>query len=141
MLLVLRAAVFRGYRETVATVLGEIQPRWTDLVFVSIGAGWSEELFFRGLLQPHLGVWVAAGIFWLAHGAISSTHRGINLYGLCVFFAGVCLGYLCEAYGLVAAMAAHAAMDATTLLGFHLWMGRRVPAKSGGNSTHPEEYD
>jgi CAAX protease family protein len=122
MVLVLGSSLFRQYRNIVVAILAEIKPRFGDLVFISLGAGWSEELFFRGLLQPWLGLWWASVLFWLAHGAISTTHWGINLYGLCVLAAGVGLGYLYESHGLLAAMTAHAALDATTLLGFHFWM-------------------
>jgi membrane protease YdiL (CAAX protease family) len=120
--LVLGSNLLQQYRNIVVAILGEIRPRFWDLVFISLGAGWSEELFFRGLLQPTIGLWWASVLFWLAHGAISLTHWGINLYGLCVLAAGVGLGYLYESQGLLAAMTAHAALDATTLLGFHFWM-------------------
>ena len=122
LVVVLSTNLFQQYRDIVAAIFAEIRPRFGDLVFISLGAGWSEELFFRGLLQPMIGLWWASVLFWLAHGAISATHWGINLYGLCVLAGGVGLGYLYESQGLIAAMTAHAALDATTLLGFHFWM-------------------
>jgi len=113
---------FRGYRNVVRGVYAEIQPTSWDLIYIALGAGWSEELFFRGMLQPLVGIWIAALLFWLVHGAFSLRHWGINLYGVSVFTAGVGLGYLFEATGLVAAMCAHFALDLVTLVGFQVWI-------------------
>jgi membrane protease YdiL (CAAX protease family) len=131
LVLVYRFQFLRTYRDIVEALYWDIRPRWLDLLYIGLGAGWSEELFFRGLLQPHIGLFWSSVLFWLAHGAFSLKHPGINLYGLAVFAAGILLGWIFETQGLVAAMSSHAALDLTTLFGFQLSHRAQVRAAKG----------
>jgi membrane protease YdiL (CAAX protease family) len=123
-----RARWLQSYRNLVFRLLNEIDPHPLDLVAVSLCAGWGEELFFRGLLQPYLGIVATSVLFWLAHGTVSFSNWRVNLYGLCVFGAGVLLGLLYEWKGLLSAMVAHAMVDATTLMAFYWMRPSPVPA-------------
>jgi membrane protease YdiL (CAAX protease family) len=59
----------REFREQVlpllATFLGRLQ--WPEMVALSGLAGFSEEVFFRGILQPEIGLGPASLIFGLLH--------------------------------------------------------------------------
>jgi membrane protease YdiL (CAAX protease family) len=59
----------REFRQQVvpllATFLGHLQ--WSEMVAISALAGFSEEVFFRGILQPEIGLGPASLIFGLLH--------------------------------------------------------------------------
>ncbi|MEJ2086063.1 MAG: CPBP family intramembrane metalloprotease [Acidobacteriota bacterium] len=81
-------------------------------LLVSVSAGVSEEIFFRGFLQPRMGLAASTGLFVLAH---ASYEQPIMLVGILI---------LSLVYGLLAqwrqtiwpAIAAHALFDAVQLL-------------------------
>lgn len=87
------------------------QPFWLRLAG-SLSAGFSEEVFFRGFLQPRIGIAASTALFALAHWN----------YGEPFMLVGVTL--LSLAYGALArwrrsvwaAVAAHALFDAVQLL-------------------------
>ena len=81
-------------------------------LLISLSAGVTEEIFFRGFLQPRMGLAVSTGLFVLAH---ASYEQPIMLVGILI---------LSLAYGLLAqwrqtiwpAIAAHSLFDAVQLL-------------------------
>jgi len=87
------------------------QPVWLRLA-ISVSAGLVEELFFRGFLQPRLGIWLTTGLFVLAHAAY-----GAPLMFVTVAFLSLAYGWLARRRGSVwAAVAAHTLFDAVQLL-------------------------
>jgi membrane protease YdiL (CAAX protease family) len=70
--------------------------RWYDLALLAAVAGISEELLFRGVLQPHLGLVASNVFFGLAH-SISP------LYAVLAGGMGLYLGWLLDATGNVLA--------------------------------------
>jgi membrane protease YdiL (CAAX protease family) len=130
----LRVAFLEKLRRIIREVLEEVRPRMGDLLIVSVGAGWGEELFFRGVLQGYVGIWWAALAFALLHGFIVRLSWGGLLLTAYVFAAGVGLGFLCEHVGLLAAISAHAAYDFVSLCGY-VYDWRRA---GGGQSPRPE---
>lgn len=114
----LKASFLEQLRVVVREVLDQVRPTAWDLVFVSAGAGWAEELFFRGVLQGYIGLWLTALVFALLHGFVLRLSWPGLLLTLYVFAAGVGLGYLYEQVGLAAAMCAHAVYDLVTLCGY-----------------------
>lgn len=121
---------FRRLEDIAREVFERLRPTRIDLLLVSAGAGWGEELLFRGAIQPMLGIWATAALFALAHGLLTRLSWGRVLYTAVLFFAGVGLGYLAEWAGLWAAIAAHGVYDFVVLLwAHHLFLGRgRKPA-------------
>lgn len=84
-----------------------------DLLGVAALAGLGEELFFRGVLQDELGIWIASAIFGLPHGPSR------ELWPLAVWATGmgVFLGALYQASGnLFIPALAHALYDGAALL-------------------------
>jgi membrane protease YdiL (CAAX protease family) len=112
----IRVALFDEMRRIVRDVFQTVRPARIDLLLVSLGAGWGEELLFRGAIQPHLGIWPAAVVFALAHFLLTRLTWGRLAYTAALVLAGAGLGYLAEWAGLLAAMTAHAAYDFVALL-------------------------
>jgi membrane protease YdiL (CAAX protease family) len=99
-----------------------IEPRLLDLFVIAAVAGFSEELLFRGVLQPVLGVWVVSVLFALMHGVALRRGWGNAVFAAFLFAGSVGLGFLYERWGLGAAMVAHAAYDLTVLLGLRRYI-------------------
>jgi membrane protease YdiL (CAAX protease family) len=79
---------------------------------VSLSAGLAEETFFRGFLQPRLGLGLTTALFVLAHAG-----WGQPLQLVAVALLSVVYGLLARARGNVwAAVVAHALFDAVQLL-------------------------
>lgn len=92
-------------------LLGHINLNWVDVLFFSFCAGVGEEIFFRGAMQYHLGVWLTAFIFILIHGYLSITDWRITLYGILMVVIVAGMGYLMNHYGIWAAAMAHFVFD------------------------------
>lgn len=104
---------------------------WPVMALVVAGAGFGEELLFRGGLQPTVGVWPAALVFGLAHGGWNL--RELWSMVLAATLAGVIFGYLYQMSGLLwAAVMAHAGHN--LLVTGYLLYRRRVNQGGGGGS-------
>lgn len=132
-----RFGIFRDYEQKVLQVYRTLRPTPMHLVVVAFCAGWGEELFFRATIQPFAGIWLASLVFWFAHGSFSLSRWGPNLYGVVLFAAGLGLGWLYEHVGLLSAIAAHTALDLTSLLGFY-WIYRRSTPNLPAGLNPPE---
>ncbi len=98
------------YGRLLAPLFAPLGPRAAVLVGLSAGVG--EELFFRGLLQPLLGLALASVIFGLAHVA----GRDMAGFGIWAMLMGAALGGLAIATGgLLAPIIAHGVYDALAL--------------------------
>lgn len=121
-----RAGLWRRVRVAVDEVL---VPTFSvlgsgQIVAVSLAAGIGEELFFRGWLQPLIGVAPAALAFGLAHVAGSR----MLAFGAWAAGMGVVMGGLAAATGgILASMTAHACYD---VLAFH-YLGAAARRQSG----------
>lgn len=110
--------------------------RWWHLLLLSVLAGFSEELFFRGAVQgwlgQHLGelpaLLIASALFGIAHG--------VNLaYAVVAGLMGVGLGGLWLGSGsLVTVMITHALYDFLALL----WLLERSPLRSAADPAMDE---
>jgi membrane protease YdiL (CAAX protease family) len=83
-----------------------------------------EELFFRGILQPWLGLWPTAILFGLVH---IPPERALWSWPLLAFGMGVLLGLLTQTtQGLGMAIGVHFALN---LLNLHALVGPGYPEK------------
>jgi uncharacterized protein len=83
-----------------------------QIVVVSVLAGMAEELLFRGVLQPLIGLPLASLVF----GAVHVGGRGFVGYGAWAACIGALFGWLMvETEGLLAPIVAHAVYDAFAL--------------------------
>lgn len=78
--------------------------RWDQLALVAALAGIAEEVLFRGVLQPRMGLAASNVLFGLAH-AVTPT------YVVLAFGLGVYLGALASWVDLFAAIVAHGVYD------------------------------
>ena len=103
-------AIRRLYHDSLKPTFGQLG--WLDLVVISVAAGIGEEMLFRGVLQPEVGVWLASLIFGLMHTGGSGTLA----FGLWVAVMGLVLGGLAIwTGGLLAPVVAHAVYDAAAM--------------------------
>jgi membrane protease YdiL (CAAX protease family) len=101
--------------EVLARALGQLLGRLTlaECVLLAAVSGVAEEAFFRGVLQPRIGLLAAALIFGLAHFV---PRRELAPWALFALAAGLLLGILFESTGnLVAPVVAHASINAVNL--------------------------
>lgn len=88
-----------------------------QIMYVSLIAGISEEILFRGAIQPLIGIWWTSILFIGIHGYIrvqSTTHV---LYSLFTLGLSIVLGLLFIYFGLISAIAAHFIYDVVVLYG------------------------
>ena len=103
----------RTLARTFAEILGgftSAQGWWLALL-----SGFGEEMFFRGLLQPHLGLVITSLIFGLVHLA---PRRELLPWTIFSIGAGFLLGWLYQFAGnLVAPIACHVVVNGINLRG------------------------
>ena len=92
-------------------LLGELS--FGDCVLLALASGVAEEAFFRGALQPRIGLVAASLVFGLAHFA---PRRELAPWTLFSIVAGFALGGLFAATGnLLAPIVAHALINAVNI--------------------------
>lgn len=92
-------------------------------VGVALSAGVVEEVFFRGFLQPRVGIGVSTLLFVLAHLSYDQPYMLIGITLLSLFFAGL----VWWRQNLWAAIAAHFLFDAAQLVFLIPWVLRQWP--------------
>ena len=86
--------------------------RCRDIVLIIVAAGIGEELLFRGVIQPTIGLVPASVIFGIAHFG----GRGMVMFGIWAGLMGLIFGWLAViSDGLLAPIVAHAGYDAIAL--------------------------
>ncbi len=111
--LFVRVPAARAVLYRLQTVLRFDLLRGRDIGLIALSAGVGEELLFRGVVQPHLGLVPTAVLFGLAHPLT-------RWYVLYATAAGLLLGYLAQATeSLLAPVLCHAVVD-----GWLLWRAR-----------------
>ncbi len=110
--------LFSSLRRQLLDLVSRLDLDGLNPLWISLSAGIGEELLFRGALQPILGIWWASFIFTLAHfrsGQFHSMNWQKLIYAASVFVAGLLLGYVFLAIGLIAAMVMHATVNVVSL--------------------------
>ncbi len=82
-----------------------------EIILISICAGIGEEMFFRGVVQPVLGIWATALLFVLLHGYLNPFNMPLTYYGIYMVVVIGVMGLFTEYFGIVSAMMAHAVID------------------------------
>lgn len=105
------------------TLVGFDRLRLREILLIALSAGVGEEMFFRGMVQPLLGLPLTALLFGVLH----------FLNGWYVAYAtaaGFLLGWLAETTdGLVAPIVCHALADGLLLWEAKHWAARRTPGR------------
>ncbi len=99
-----------------AEMIGSMNLNTNDIIFISFCAGFGEEVLFRGVIQPHLGILASSIIFVALHGYISFVNWRMSVYGAFMTLVIIGIGYLVEWGGLIPAIIAHTIIDVILLL-------------------------
>jgi membrane protease YdiL (CAAX protease family) len=106
----------RVLAQRLAEILGPLS--WRQVVVLALASGLAEEMFFRGALQPHVGLALASLLFGLAHLVPS---RELVPWAGFAALAGVLLGALFDYTGnLLAPALAHVFVNGVNLR----WLSR-----------------
>ncbi|HET6304256.1 MAG TPA: CPBP family intramembrane glutamic endopeptidase [Myxococcota bacterium] len=125
--LTLRTRAGEALARRLAETLGPLS--LAEIAVLAAASGIGEELFFRGALQPRVGLVAASLLFGAAHLVPS---RPLALWSVFACAAGLLFGALFERTGnLVAPIVAHAAVNALNLR----WLVRRH-----ARGWHPETH-
>lgn len=109
--LTLRTRAGEVLARRLAELLGPLST--SEVAILALASGIGEELFFRGALQPRLGLVATSLLFGVAHLVPA---RPLVLWSLFACGAGLLLGALFELTGnLVAPVVAHVAVNALNL--------------------------
>jgi membrane protease YdiL (CAAX protease family) len=115
--LTLRTRAGDALARRLAEVLGPLSA--AEVAILALASGIGEELFFRGALQPWLGLVATSLLFGVAHLVPT---RPLALWSVFACAAGLLFGALFELTGnLVAPVVAHVAVNALNLR----WLVRR----------------
>ncbi|HEY9787455.1 MAG TPA: type II CAAX endopeptidase family protein [Candidatus Obscuribacterales bacterium] len=100
-----------------------------DIALVAITSGFCEEIFFRGVLQHEMQIWLTSVIFGLFH---MPTMRHLP-YGIWAFAAGFIFGSLLNhTHSLWAPIVAHGVNNFIVLMYFRYFLKPKAP---DGNAT------
>ena len=91
--------------------LGIFNFSFQEILFLSFCAGVGEEIVFRGMIQPWLGIMTTSFLFISLHGYLSYSSWPKVVFGLILFAVGTVLGILGAYVGLLAAIVAHILYD------------------------------
>jgi len=96
---------------SLGSLLGRLS--WGRCIWLALCSGLAEEAFFRGALQPRIGLFAASLVFGLAHLV---PRRGLWSWSVFAMVVGLMLGVLFDATGnLVAPVVAHVGINAINL--------------------------
>jgi uncharacterized protein len=98
-----------------ARIIEQLHLNTKEIWFLSFSAGIGEELFFRGGLQPLLGIWPTAVLFVAIHGYLNPFNWRVSTYGVAMCGMMAAIGYLTEWIGILAAITAHGMIDVVLL--------------------------
>ncbi|MBN1880524.1 CPBP family intramembrane metalloprotease [bacterium] len=97
------------------SIFRELNPSHPRLIALAAAAGIGEELLFRGVIQPLLGI-IPASIFFAAlHTGFRFSPPAWAIYSGIVFLLSVTLGMIARYIGLPAAIVCHGIWDYTVL--------------------------
>lgn len=108
---IIRSRPMKSVRLKYADVIREFNLTPFQILYISLCAGIGEEILFRGVIQPYLGIWITAIIFVAIHGYLNPFNWKLFLYGVYMTLAIALIGFFAERFGLYSAMAAHAVID------------------------------
>lgn len=98
-------------QEKYSKVIAGLKLNEWQIIFISLCAGFGEELLFRGAIQPLIGLWITAIIFVAIHGYLNPRDWKMTVYGVYMTIAIAALGYYTDYIGVVGASLAHAGID------------------------------
>lgn len=107
-------------------ILKDINLTWIDAVFISLCAGFGEEILFRVGLQTWFGPWLTSFIFIAIHGYFSPFSLKKNALGLLLFPFILLISFSYEIFGLWFVVAAHFSYDLLMFIGVIYFSDRKI---------------
>ena len=106
----------RSVRLKYARMFGNLDLSLSEVMFIAICAGFGEELLFRGVIQPLLGIVITSVLFVAIHGYLNPKDWRVSVYGL--FMSAVIFGFglATDFFGIWSAIIAHTLVDVILLL-------------------------
>ena len=91
-----RAAWARALQRELEPIAKALTP--TDIAVMALLSGFSEELFFRGAMQPVLGLMATSAIFGVLH---TGPRRAFFAWSLWAFVMGLLFGWIYDVTGVL----------------------------------------
>lgn len=110
--LLMNARIFDSVSSRIDKLIGSMQLKIWQGLFLSLCAGVGEELLFRAGVQPFLGVLITSVLFIALHGYLNPFNWRFSLYGIIALPFILILSYGYVYFGLYFAIAAHFSYDA-----------------------------
>lgn len=108
---IVRLPLLKNTRLFFADLIRPLQLTTIEIFFISVCAGLGEEMFFRGLVQPALGIWTTSILFVLLHGYINPFNIPLTIYGIYMVLVIGVMGQFTEQLGITTAIIAHIVID------------------------------
>ena len=97
------STIYRNLSRELRSMLPVIS--WGHAFILALTSSVGEELFFRGAMQGHIGLWPTAFLFGFAHGFL---YKQLRAWVVFAWVMGVCLGVMVQLLGsLWAPIVAH----------------------------------
>jgi len=110
---VIHSFLFSGFVSSLTKPIHNManQLNWVQVVFLSLAAGFGEEILFRVVIQHFFGIWPTAILFIAIHGYLNFFNYRILIYGIFMVVVSAGFGYLYVQYGIAASIMAHFLID------------------------------
>lgn len=115
---VIKFTLFKDIKKIINEIINNFNLNTLDILIISVIAGVCEEILFRGVLQPMLGIWLTSFLFILLHGYFNPVNWRMSIFGLLMFCLSMVLGFIYMKYGLITAIIFHISYDFTAFLSF-----------------------
>jgi uncharacterized protein len=110
-LFIISRSFFKEKKKYYYQKISGLKLNYGTIIFLSFCAGIGEEIFFRGGIQPLLGIWPTSILFVLLHGYLNPFNWRISIYGIFMVIVIAGFGYLFETIGIITAIIAHTIFD------------------------------
>lgn len=108
---IVKSRSMKSVREKYGQLISDFRLNYAEIIYISLCAGIGEEILFRGIIQPWLGVWITSVLFVAIHGYLNPFDRKIFFYGVYMTLIIALIGYGSKFLGLFSAIAAHTMID------------------------------
>ena len=115
-LLLIKAPIFEGTPYRIENIIKKMNLNLFDCLFISICAGFGEELLFRSGFQFYIGPFITSIIFVAIHGYLNPFNWKLSLYGLIVLPFIFLISYGYKEFGLWFSVGAHFSYDFVLLI-------------------------
>lgn len=115
---VIKFTLFKDIKKIINEITNNFGLNTFDILIISIIAGVCEEILFRGVLQPMLGIWLTSFLFIFLHGYFNPVNWRMTIFGILMFCLSMVLGIIYIKYGLITAIIFHIFYDFASFLSF-----------------------